>query len=115
MFEIGYGDDGVIALTGRFDAAQCEKAQKFLDAAGGPRVLDLRGLEYISSAGLRCLMVTARQAGEQRGRILVSAMQPIVAEIVRISRFNLVFEVFATTREALASVSPQAAQAFDRG
>jgi len=47
-------------------------------------------------------------------RLVVAAMQPIVAEIFKISRFNLVFEVFATLREALASVSPQAAEAFDR-
>ena len=36
-------------------------------------------------------------------------MQPVVAEIFQISRFNLVLEVFPTLREALASVSPQAA------
>jgi hypothetical protein len=39
----------------------------------------------------------------------------VVAEILQISRFNLVLPVFGTTREALASVSPQAAQAFDKG
>jgi hypothetical protein len=42
-------------------------------------------------------------------------MQPVVSEIFQISRFSLVVEVFATMREALASVSPQAAAAFDRG
>jgi anti-anti-sigma regulatory factor len=46
---------------------------------------------------------------------MVAAMQPVVAEIFQISRFNLVFEVFPTLREALVSVSPQAAEAFDRG
>lgn len=79
-----------------------------------PLVLDLSGLEYVSSAGLRCLMLAAKEARERKGRLIVAAMQPIVAEIFKISRFNLVFEVFATLREALASVSPQAAEALDR-
>lgn len=77
-------------------------------------MLDLSGLEYVSSAGLRCLMLAAKEARERKGRLIVAAMQPIVAEIFKISRFNLVFEVFATLREALASVSPQAAEALDR-
>jgi anti-anti-sigma factor len=117
-----YAGVRVVSPLGRLDHETCEAFQAdlvpHLDAAahaGGALVLDLSRLEYISSAGLRCLMVAARQADAHRGRILVAAMQPVVAEIVRISRFNLVLEVFGTTREALASVSPQAAQAFDRG
>ena len=78
-------------------------------------MLDLSGLEYVSSAGLRCLMIAAREAKARAGRIVVAAMQPVVAEIFQISRFNLVLEVFPTLREALASVSPQAVQAFERG
>jgi len=117
-----YAGVRVVSPLGRLDHENCESFQAdlvpHLDASSqesGALVLDLSRLEYISSAGLRCLMVAARQAGEHRGRILVAAMQPVVAEIVRISRFNLVLEVYPTTREALSSVSPQAAQAFDRG
>ena len=88
-------------------------AGRFL--AGSPIVLDLSGLEYVSSAGLRCLMIAARESKSRAGRILVAAMQPVVAEIFQISRFNLVLEVFPTLRDALGSVSPQAVQAFERG
>jgi len=44
----------------------------------------------------------------------VAAPQPVVAEILQISRFNLVLQVFGTTREALASVSPEAARAYEQ-
>jgi anti-anti-sigma regulatory factor len=60
-------------------------------------------------------MIAARQAAARNGRVVVAAAQPVVAEILQISRFNLVLPVFATTREALASVSPDALAAFDRG
>jgi len=39
-------------------------------------------------------------------------MQPVVKEIFEISRFTLVFETFATVREAIAKVSPAALKAY---
>jgi len=112
----------VLAPQGRLDHDNCEAFQADLlphveacSREGSALVLDLSGLEYVSSAGLRCLMVAAKQAKSKSSRIIVASLQPVVAEIISISRFNLVLEVFPTTRDALASVSPQAAQAFDRG
>jgi anti-anti-sigma factor len=117
-----FGAARVATPRGRLDHETCDAFQADLaeqlalcEREGAALVLDLSGLEYVSSAGLRCLMLGARQATAHKSRILVAAPQPVVAEILQISRFNLVLQVFGTTREALASVSPQAAQAFDRG
>jgi anti-sigma B factor antagonist len=117
-----YGPVRTIAPKGRLDHDNCEafraELAPHLEAcakSGQPLVLDLSGLEYVSSAGLRCLMLAAKEARAGEGQVVVAAMQPVVAEIFKISRFNLVFEVFPTLREALASLSPQAAEAFDRG
>ena len=116
--------DGALVLAphGRLDHDNCEAFQADLEPhvavcvkEGKALVLDLSGLDYVSSAGLRCLMVAAKHAKSSKSRILLAAMRPLVAEIISISRFNLVLEVFPTTRAALASVSTQAAQAFDRG
>lgn len=117
-----YGAARVLAPKGRLDHESCEAFQADLrphaEACardGMAMVLDLSGLEYVSSAGLRCLMIAAREAKARAGRIVVAAMQPVVAEIFQISRFNLVLEVFPTLRDALASISPQAVAAFERG
>ena len=117
-----YDKARVIAPKGRLDHESCEAFQAVLKPhaeacarEGSALVLDLSGLEYVSSAGLRCLMIAAREAKSRAGRIIVAAMQPVVAEIFQISRFNLVLEVFPTLRDALASVSPQAVQALERG
>jgi anti-sigma B factor antagonist len=116
-----FGNARVVTPKGRLDHDNCEAFQADLaehlqacSQEGAALVLDLSGLEYVSSAGLRCLMMGARQANALQNRIMVCAPQPVVAEILQISRFSLVLEVFGTTREALASVSPEAAQAFDR-
>ena len=117
-----YGAARVVSPSGRLDHDTCDAFQHeladHLDAcaeSGAALILDMSGLEYVSSAGLRCLMIAARQAAARQGRVVAAAPQAVVAEILQISRFNLVLPVFPTTREALASVSPEALDAFDRG
>ena len=75
-------------------------------------VLDLSGLEHISSAGLRVLMLASRQVTAQRGTMVAANPQPRVHEIFEISRFTLVFEIFPTVAAALARVSPAGAAAY---
>jgi anti-sigma B factor antagonist len=111
----------VVHAAGRLDQDTCEAFRgdllKYVEEAahgGGAIVLDLSALEYVSSAGLRCFMLASRQAKANHGRILVAALQPMVAEIFQISHFNLVFQVFPTVREALAAVSPEATLAFEK-
>jgi len=116
-----YADTLVLSPAGRLDHDSCEafgaELQAFLDGArdGRPIVLDLSGLEYVSSAGLRLLMLAGRQASAQGGKIVIAAMRPLVAEIFQISRFSMLFEIHPGVREALVAASPQAAAAFERG
>ncbi len=76
-------------------------------------VIDLAAVEYISSVGLRVLMLASKQVKAQGGALAVAALQPVVREIFEISRFNLVLPVFPTLREALAKLSPAALAAFE--
>ena len=41
MFEIRLGEQGEVVMSGRLDAAQCERALAFLDGVAAPRVVDL--------------------------------------------------------------------------
>ncbi|HLS85457.1 MAG TPA: STAS domain-containing protein [Burkholderiales bacterium] len=116
-----YADVRVVTPAGRLDHANCDTFRadiaEHVDACvvGGRLVLDLSGLEYVSSAGLRCLMLAAKEADLRGIRMVVAAMQPVVAEIFQISRFHLVFDIFATLGEALAAISPDAARAYQHG
>lgn len=93
MFEISTGEQGVVVLSGRLDAAQCDKALQFLDAQPAPRVIDLAGLEYISSAGLGVLLKTQKRvmAGGQ-GLRLVNANKHI-RDILKYAGFDRIFEI----------------------
>jgi anti-anti-sigma factor len=77
-------------------------------------LLDCSALTYLSSAGLRVLMIAAKRCRQQNGKIVLAALQPTIQEIFRISRFDAVFEVFSTVPEALVAISPAAAAAYDR-
>ena len=116
-----YADTVVVAPDGRLDHDNCDAfragMQPYLEraAASGQRiVLDLSRLEYVSSAGLRCFMLAAKQAGSHGGKIVLAALRPVVAEIFQISRFDMLFEIYPSVREALGALSESAAAAFDR-
>ena len=117
-----YADVVVLAPEGRLDHDNCDTfragLQPYLDRAGEAAqhiVLDLSGLEYVSSAGLRCFMLAAKQARGQGGKIVLAALRPVVAEIFQISRFDMVFELHPSVAAALAALSADAAGAFGRG
>jgi anti-sigma B factor antagonist/stage II sporulation protein AA (anti-sigma F factor antagonist) len=110
-----YADAIVAALAGRVDqqsAAQFEAAVMPLLAEAGARqgqlVLDFSGVEYISSVGLRVLMIAAKQMREHKAQLLVAALQTVVAEIFAISRFDRILTVTPTLADALALCSPAA-------
>jgi anti-anti-sigma factor len=68
-------------------------------------VLDFSNVVYISSVGLRVLMLAAKQVKAQNGRIAVAVLTPLVAEVFQVSQFNLVFDVFPTVDAAIAAVA----------
>jgi anti-sigma B factor antagonist len=93
MFEIRQSESGDVAMTGRLDASRCDQALKFLDGVAEPRVIDLGGLEYISSAGLGVLLKTQKRAmAAGRGLKLVNVNRHI-QDIFRYAGFDRIFEV----------------------
>jgi anti-anti-sigma factor len=117
-----YASAVVLRVSGRLDQETCEgfrtqltKEVESASRVAGAVVLDLSGLEYVSSAGLRCFMLASRQAKQHQCKIYVSDLQPMVSEIFAISHFNLVFQIFPTVREALGAISPDAASAYEKG
>ncbi len=103
-------DTLVLAPRGRIDHTNAEAFGQALAphveacAQHGPRLLfDLSGLEYISSAGLRVLMLASKRAIPAGGRLGVAAPTALVREILEISRFDLVFPVFDTVEKGLAT------------
>jgi anti-sigma B factor antagonist len=106
------GDVLVAAPVGKIDHPNAQRLQEalapILDAAvlgGNALVLDFSGVEYISSMGLRVLLIAAKQLRAVNARIAVAALQPVVKEIFDIARFNHVLEIFPDVHTALDQLS----------
>jgi anti-sigma B factor antagonist len=95
MFEIDYGDDGAIVCKGRLDAAQCEKAQQFMDAVDGAGTLDFSELEYISSAGLGVLLKTQKRLAAGGAGLKIINVNNHIKDVFRYSGFNAIFDIEA--------------------
>lgn len=61
MFEIRVEASGQVALTGRFDAAESDRALEVFRGLQGPLVVDCAGLDYVSSAGIAVFMDTYKR------------------------------------------------------
>lgn len=115
-----YADVLVATATGRIDFAGAQVLEGALAPALAPDgpvrgiVIDLAGVDYISSVGLRVLMVAAKAMRARKASIAVASLQPVVAEIFEISRFHHVVDVRGSVRDAIAAVSPEALVAYDR-
>ncbi len=114
-----YADVAVATPAGRIDhagAAVLEQAlSPLLVQAGAAKhavVLDFAGVEYISSVGLRVLMIAAKQMKGHGARIVIAAPTPVVAEILAISRFDRVLEIAPSVRKAIEWLSQKALRAY---
>ena len=96
----------IIALQGQVNSANAATVETEVLAVvqQGARnvLLDMRELTYISSAGLRVVLVLAKRLKQERGRLVLCAMQPHVHEVFDISGFLAILDVQATRQEALA-------------
>lgn len=111
-----FGDATLMTIEGRVDQQTAGAFQEALltaidDAAAG-LALDFSAVDYISSVGLRALMIGAKESKSADKAIAVAGLQPMVQEVFQISRFDKVIKTFDTTHAALAAISQQAADAY---
>ncbi len=99
----------VAALVGRMDAMTTVEFDHWfsgqLAAARRQFVLDMQGLEYISSAGLRSLLAAAKQLKLQSGSLALCCLHGTVEEVFRMSGFLSILPAFPSVDEACASLS----------
>ena len=115
-----FADVVVAEPAGRIDYANAEAFKSLLWPAlsqnrteRGAFVLDLSRVNYISSVGLRVLMLAAKEMNAEERKIAIAAPRPVVREILEISRFNMILTIFPSVREALEKLSPAALAAYD--
>jgi len=103
-------DNGVLVMipVGRIDSAVARNFEEFISnrlAEGNDRiVVDFSRMTFISSAGMRVLLLTAKKLsfGGQKGSLILCNMRDSIREIFSISGFDRIINICGTRAEALA-------------
>ncbi len=95
----------VLAFEGRMDTQTSPDAQQQLTRLieeGETKILvNLEKLDYISSAGLRVLLVVAKQLKTTDGELRICSLNEVVKEVFDISGFDMILPISASESEAL--------------
>ncbi|OPY77310.1 MAG: putative anti-sigma factor antagonist BtrV [Syntrophorhabdus sp. PtaU1.Bin153] len=95
----------VVSIAGRMDAVTTPEAEDrlagLIDAGERSFVVDLQQLDYISSAGLRGILATAKKLKAERGDIVFANLQGHVNEVFKISGFQSLFKIFDSVDAAV--------------
>lgn len=95
----------IVSVKGKMDAVTSPNFEKSLSEliGRGEKILlmNLGGLEYISSAGLRSILVTAKHLKATEGKLLFCGLQGPVRDVFRISGFASIFQIYDSQDEAL--------------
>ena len=93
VFEIRLGTAGEVVMVGRLDATHGEAALQFLNGLAEPRVVDLAGLVYIASAGLRVFLMTQKRVKATGAGLKLINVAPQVRDIFRYAGFDRIFDI----------------------
>jgi anti-sigma B factor antagonist len=103
------GDINIFLIDGNLDSntsGDLEKALIPQIESGALKVLvDGTRLNYISSAGLRVLLMAAKKVKAANGKIILCALQNHIKEVFEIAGFSKIFTIVATRDEALSKFS----------
>ena len=101
------GDALVVTASGRLDSNSAPALEAVLPAraqASPKLVLDLSGVPYVSSAGLRILLMGAKAARAAGHKLVLAGLSPSVREVFDISGFTSIFTLEADVDSALAAL-----------
>jgi anti-sigma B factor antagonist len=97
----------VIDVSGSVDALTAPELSKTLldQIAGGHAnlVVNLIGVEFMSSAGLRTLLGAVKEARSSGGDLRIASATPGVDKVLKMSGFHNIAKVFPSQDEAVSS------------
>lgn len=98
----------VIQVGGSMDATSVSdfdaEWKRALDEGAGRLVVDMSGLEYISSAGLRGILMLAKTSKAKGTALGFSGMKAMVADMFRLSGFQSILKLYPDVGTAVAGL-----------
>ncbi len=95
----------VLRVDGRLDTTQSDGFEKqvmdMLKEDHKKVVLDCKGLNYISSSGLRVFLILQKKMSAEGGALKICNLQPSIKEIFDMSGFSMIFSIYDDLDAAL--------------
>jgi anti-sigma B factor antagonist len=102
------GSVAVYRIVGRIDALTSRDLESAVGSAtrdGTSRIIfDMSEVDFISSAGLRVILVTAKNAAAAKGGLSIFGVQPAVNEVLEISGVKTIIPIASDEAEARAKL-----------
>jgi len=99
IHETQKGNSVVVSVEGRLDSSNSGDLEKrlldLLDKGKYDMIVDFSRLDYISSAGLRVLLMAAKRTKAAGGQVALAALNDNVREVFDISGFTSLFPIIA--------------------
>ena len=110
--DLGIERDGTVLICnpkGRLDGVNSSEFEELLKAEigqeGCPVVLNFEGMDYISSAGLRAVLLIAKAVGAKGSSMALAALPERIMEVFEISGFDKILAIHPTKDAAISAVS----------
>ncbi len=95
----------IVALSGRMDATSVslfeERCKEQLEKGFSKVLVDMTELEYISSAGLRGILMMEKMSKVKKSVLVFFGLQSMVYDVFKISSFLSILKICNTKEEAL--------------
>ena len=103
----GEREEGILIakVKGRIDGANSREFEDAIQAIIGENdrvvILDFKALSYISSAGLRVILLTAKKLQKRSGKCAVCSLSDPINEVFQISGFSQIIPTYTSRSQAL--------------
>jgi anti-anti-sigma factor len=100
-----------VLLSGRIDIAGVQEIDMRMSVVAGSRravVIDLSGVSFIASMGLRCLVSAAKTVSGNQGRMVLLSPNATVETVIKTTGIDMMIPIFHDAGEAFRAVNQHA-------
>ena len=99
----------IVGMEGRVDSSNAAGFQAAIESAVQPSdqavIVDMGGVRFIASAGLRVFLMVGRLLQKQNARLVGCSLQGPVREVFAISGFDKIVPLYDSRADALQSLN----------
>lgn len=102
------GEVRIVDFTGRLDTGTSPAAEsvitKLLESGHNKLIINLAETEWVSSSGLRVLLVAAKRLSVINGKLIICQTNEVVNEALEISGFSTILDIRNSEEDALSEL-----------